>query len=112
MQGGMNRERFAAFLVELAEHLDENEVAYLIYDGAPAHRNAVSPRDSIRLIKLPPSYSSFFNIVEQADISRRNIQAEIDNRLAARQQGIPLGEYRHQRLLAASERNIGTITIQ
>ena len=45
MQGGMNRERFAEFLTELAEHLDENEVTYLVYDGAPAHRNAVSPRD-------------------------------------------------------------------
>ena len=89
----MNRERFAEFLTELAEHLDENEVTYLVYDGAPAHRNAVSPRDSIRLIKLPP-YSPFLNIVEQAisalkaaitaDISRPNIQAEIDDRLEAR----------------------------
>ena len=43
MQGGMNRERFAEFLTELTEHLDENEVTYLVYDGAPAHRNAVSP---------------------------------------------------------------------
>ena len=65
MHGGMNRERFAEFLTELTEHLDENEVTYLVYDGAPAHRNAVSPRDSIYLIKLPP-YSPFLNIVEQA----------------------------------------------
>ena len=86
MQGGMNTERFNAFLVELAVHLDGNEPTNFIYDRAPAHRNAVSPKDFIRLTKLPP-YSPFLNIVEQAisvlkaavkaDISRPNIQAEM-----------------------------------
>ena len=108
-------------MTELAEYLDENEVTYLVYDGAPAHRNAVSPRDSIRLIKLPP-YSPFLNIVEQAisalkaaikvGISLPYIQAEMDDCLEARQQGIQLGEYRHQILVAASESNIGAITVQ
>ena len=75
----------------------------------------------IRLIKQPP-YSPFLDIVEQAisalkaaikvGISRPYIQAEMDDCLEARQQGIQLGEYRHQILVAASESNIGAITVQ
>lgn len=121
MQGGMNGERFNEFLVQLQERLNEEELTFLIYDGAPAHRNAVSPAESTQLMMLPP-YSPFLNIVEQAisalkaaikaDISRPEIQAQMGNRVEARRQGIPLGEYRHRVLLEASERNMATVTHQ
>ena len=68
---------------------------------------------------LPP-YSPFLNIVEQAisalkaaikaDISRADIQATIDNREEAWRQGLPLGEHRQRIVLAASQRNMNTIT--
>jgi transposase len=41
-----------------------NETVF-IYDGAPAHRGAVSPAEEISLRMLPP-YSPFLNIVENA----------------------------------------------
>ena len=119
-QGRVNMDRFNTFLAELAEHLDENEPTNFINVGPTAHRNAVSPKDSSRLTKLPP-YSPFLNIVEQAinvlkttikaDISSPNIHAKMDDGIRARQQGMPLGEYMHQILLAACQRNMGTITV-
>ena len=58
MQGGMNRGRFNEILVQLSANLNEHELAFFIYDGAPAHSNAASRREFIRLMKLPP-YSPF-----------------------------------------------------
>ena len=68
---------------------------------------------------LPP-YSPFLNIVKQAiswlkatikgDVSRPEIQAQIDNREEARHLGIPLGEMRTRLLLDALQRCIGVIT--
>ena len=70
---------------------------------------------------LPP-YSPFLNIVENAisalkaaiknDISRPEIQLEMNNRVMARQAPIPLGEYEKQVLIAAAERHMDTITIR
>ena len=44
------------------------------------------------------------------DISRPEIQLEMNNRVMARQERIPLGEYRKRVLLAAAERHMDTIT--
>ena len=46
----------------------------------------------------------------KAEISRPEIQAQIDDRVAARNRGIPLGEHRTQLLLQAAQRNMGTDT--
>ena len=46
----------------------------------------------------------------KADISRPDIQATIDDREEARRQGLPLGEHRQRIVLAASQRNMNTIT--
>ena len=91
-----------------------------IHDGAPGHRNAESPADHIHLHMLPP-YSPFLNIVEQAisalkaaiknDISRPEIQQEMQNRRRAREDNIPLGEYRKRILHAAAKKNLGSITV-
>ena len=93
---------------------------HIIFDGAPAHRNAEPPADHVDLRMLPP-YSPFLNIVEQAiralksaiknDISRPQIQLEMQNRRRAREENIPLGEYRKRILVAAAERNMGSITV-
>ena len=76
------------------------------------------PNSELR--KLPP-YSTFLNIVEQAvsalkaaikaDISRPEIQVQMNDRAEARRQGLALGNYRTQLLLQALQRNIGTITV-
>ena len=75
----------------------------IIYDGAPAHRNPAIPGPNSELRKLPP-YSPFLNIVEQAvsalkaaikaDISRPEIQVQMNDRAEARRQGVALGNYR------------------
>ena len=118
--GGTNRDRFQVFLDECAQNVAGNETVF-IYDGAPAHRGAVSHAEEISLRMLPP-YSPFLNIVENAisalkaaienDISRPEIQLEMNNRVMARQERIPLGEYRKRVLLAADERHMDTITIR
>ena len=69
---------------------------------------------------MPPPYSPFLNIVEQAisclkaaikaDFSRSEIQRRMDDREETRVQGIPLGEFRTQQLHEALHRNIDTIT--
>ena len=118
--GGMNRQLFNDFLGEFGRRVNPDNQTFLVFDNAPAHRNADCPRGRIEIKMLPP-YSLFLNqIVEQAisalkaaikaDISRPDIQATIDDRDKARQQGIPLGEYRQRMLLEASQRNMNIIT--
>ena len=95
---------------------------FLIYDGAPAHSNAARPRDFIRLMILP-SFSPFLNIIEQGisafnaaikyDISRPEVQVQrwgID--LERGTKVFLQGEYRQRLLRKASDRNVGTITVQ
>ena len=63
-------------------------------------RKSTNPGPNTELKKLPP-YSPFLNIVEQgiralkaaikADISRPNVQEQMNNGEEARRQGIPLG---------------------
>lgn len=117
--GGMNRERFADFLTQTRLNADPEEEVVFIYDGAPAHNDPPIPAPNTELRKLPP-YSPFLNIVEQAisalkagvkaDISRPDIQRMMGDRNAARNRGLPLGEFRTHLLLDAVQRNIGTIT--
>ena len=120
--GGMNAQRFDDFLAQTRLNLDPDEHVIFIYDGAPAHvhNNPAIPGPNTELKKLPP-YSPFLNIVEQAisslktaikaDISRPEIQEQMNNREEARRQGIALGNYHTQLLQQALQRNIGTITV-
>ena len=60
------------------------------------------------------------NIVEQGisalkaaiktDISRPDVQVQMNNGEEARRQGIPLGHYQTQLLLQALQRNVGAVT--
>ena len=47
----------------------------------------------------------------KADISRPEIQVQMNDYAEARRQGLALGNYRTQLLLQALQRNIGTITV-
>ena len=47
----------------------------------------------------------------KADISRPELQVQLNDRAEARRQGLTLGNYRTQLLLQALQRNIGTITV-
>ena len=118
--GGMNAQRFGEYLVLTQQQLDPDELMFFIYDGAPAHGNAANPGANTQLKLLPPPYSPFLNIVEQAistlkaalkaDISQSAIQIQLNNRDEARRQGIALGAMRQRILLEASERNMNTVT--
>ena len=118
--GGTNRERFQVFLTECAQNVAGDETVF-IHDGASAHRVAESLAEEISLRMVPP-YSPFINIVENAisalkaaiknDISRPEIQFQMNNRVRARQERISLEEYRKRVLLAAAERNMETIAIR
>ena len=118
--GGMNAQRFDDFLAQTRLNLDPDEHVIFVYDGAPAHNNPGIPGPNTELKKLPP-YSLFLNIVEQAisslkaaikaDISRPEIQEQMNNREEVRCQGIALQNYRSQLLQQVLQRNIGTITI-
>ena len=66
--GGMTRELFAEFLNNTAQHMDNEETHYLLYNGAPAHRGAADLTDDIHVKMLPP-YSPFLDPVEQAIIT-------------------------------------------
>ncbi|XP_068712974.1 uncharacterized protein [Montipora foliosa] len=120
IHGGMNGRGFDDFLAQTRLNLDPDEHVIFVYDGAPAHRNPAIPGPNSELRKLPP-YSPFLNIVEQAvsalkaaikaDISRPEIQVQMNDRAEARRQGLALGNYRTQLLLQALQRNIGTITV-
>ena len=95
--GGMNREVFNAFLMEVGRRLNQDERTFLIFDNTPTHRNADNLGENTEIEMLPP-YSPFLNIVEQAisalkaaikaDISRPIIQQRIQDRNEARNQGI------------------------
>ena len=117
MVGGMNAQRFSDFLREARQRPNADEHIVFIFDGAPAHRNLENPHENTELKKLSP-YSPFLNIVEQAisalkagikaDISRLEIQAQMNARGEARRQGVALGEYRQRNI--ACQCNIGSIT--
>ena len=99
--GAMTGELFDEFQRNTSEQLDENHTHYLIFDGAPAQRGATSPADNTEIKTLPP-YFPFLNPVEQAisclkvnikaDITRPLFQNQINDRNAARNTHIPLGE--------------------
>ena len=118
--GGMNGRRFDDFLTQTRLNLDPDEHVIFIYDGAPAHRNPAIPGPNSELRKLPP-YSPYLNIVEQAvsaleaaikaDISRPEIQVQMNDRAEVRSQGLALGNYGTQLSLQALQRNIGIITV-
>ena len=115
----MNQERFAEFLQHCANALNGEET-HIIFDRAPAYRNAEPLADHVHL-RMPPPHSPFLNIVEQAiralksaiknDISRPQIQLDMQNRRQAREENIPLGEYRKRILVAAAERNMVSIPV-
>ena len=100
--------RFNDFLAQTRQNLDPDEEVIFIYDGAPAHRNPAIPATNTEL-EMPPTYSSFLNIIEQAisslkeaikgDVTRPDIQARM-----------VLGEVRTPLLLNALQRCIGVIT--
>ena len=104
----MNARRFNDFLAQTRQNLDPNEEVIFIYDGAPAHRNPAIPATNTEL-EMPPAYSPFLNIVEQAisslkdaikgDVTRPDIQGRM-----------VLGEVRTRLLLNALQRCIGVIT--
>ena len=81
MQGGMNRERFNEFLVQLSARLN---------------------------FHITRHFS-----ISSNKISRAEVKVEMGFRNGARNQGIPLGEFRQRLLLETSDRNaVGTITVQ
>ena len=68
--GGITLELFTEFLNNTVQQLNDEETHYLIYDGAPAHREAADPTDDIH-VKMLPRYCSFLNPVEQAISCRK-----------------------------------------
>ena len=86
---GMNARRFNDFLAQTRQNLDSDEEVTLIYDSAPTHRNPAIPATNTEL-EMPPAYSPFLNIVEQAinslkeaikgDVARSEIQAPMVSR--------------------------------
>ena len=52
--GGMNAARFDNFLTQVRRNLDPEEGVIFVFDGAPAHRNAVIAAPNTEL-KMPPS---------------------------------------------------------
>ena len=119
--GGMTGALFNELLENTNEHLDEHATHYLIFDGAPAHRRAAPPAENTHVKVLPP-YTPFLNPVEQAisclkahikaDITRPLFQNQMNDRNAARNAQIPLGEYRKRVLVTAAERNLRSITVE
>ena len=93
-------------------NLERDEHFPSVYDGAPAHHNPGIPGHNTKLKKLLP-YSPFLNIVQQAistlksaikaDISRPEIQEQMNNREEARRLEIALGNDRTQLLLSYNE---------
>ena len=118
--GGMKAPRFNEFLAQTRLNLDtDEEVIFLVYHGAPAHRDPAIPAANTELWMLP-AYSPFLKIVEQAigslkaaikrDVSRPEIQARMDDRAEIRRLGFKLEEMRTRSLNDALRRCIGVIT--
>ena len=64
--GGMNRQLFNDLLGEVGRRVNPDNQTFLVFDNAPAYRNADCPRGRIKIKMLPPPHSPFLNIVEQA----------------------------------------------
>ena len=105
---------FTEFLMNnTAQQLNDEKTHYLIYDGAPSHRGVAHLLYDIH-VKTLPLNSPFLNPVEKAisclktiikaNISRPHIQLRMNNRQAARNALLPLGEFRKQVLIIAAEK--------
>ena len=118
-RGGMNRDRFAGFLVEIGELLPESDIQILM-DNAPAHRSAEDQVQYEHSVKRLPRYSPFLNIVElansavKAETKRRlsdpNIQRQIQDRNAAEAARITLQEHRMQILWNIVDEAVAVVT--
>jgi len=81
--GGINVQPFNDFLGQARRQLNPDELVHLIFDGAPAHRNAVNPAANTEL-KMLPAYSPFLNIVEQGISALKAALAAIKSHSSAR----------------------------
>lgn len=63
--GGTNADNFNAFLTQLLQHVQPNEVVTILLDNAPCHRRAeeIIAQHNVSLRYLP-AYSPFLNIAE------------------------------------------------
>ena len=83
--GGMNRQLFNDFLGEVGQRVNRDSQTFLIFDNAPAHRNADCSRGRIKIKMLHP-YLPFLNIVEQViSAFKAAIKAELSNLTFKRQ---------------------------
>ena len=89
-----------------------------LYSSTKAHQLTITqailgPTPSLRSCRLIVYFQTSWSRPKalKADISRPEIQREINNRDEARRQGIPLGHYRTQLLMEALQLNGGTITV-
>ena len=124
-QETVTREGFEGFLSDTAQRcrelFEDDDQVYIIYDNARPHINARLPEgmDNITLKLLPP-YSPFLNPVENAHsafkaqvkklMARPEWQRRVDDREAAREEGINLQQMRLNLLLQIGQLSIGVIT--
>ena len=55
--GGMNRQLFNDFLGEVGRRVNPDNQTFLVFDNAPAHRNADCSRGRIEIKMLPPLFA-------------------------------------------------------
>ena len=117
--GGMTRDRFNQFLQSTSDLLDENAFHFFIFDGALFDRGA----NLYPLMRKPiyPPNSPFLNSVRRAisclkanikaDMTRPDIQEQLNDRQGDRNALLLFGKYGKQILIAMTERNMPSITV-
>ena len=119
INGGMTREKYAAFLSEVSSLLYDDSVC-IVHDNAPTHRDPPFLKEN-HPIKCLPRYSPFLNPTEAAISSLKaavkrhlndpGMQSAFSDHEAARQQRITLHEHRLQLLRQAIVGNIHVLTV-
>ena len=120
-EGGMTKDKFGEFLIEVsALLLDEGHIT-MIFDNAPSHR--VLPRllSEDHEHRRLPRYSPFLNITEMAiscvkshckrQLTEPSVQADVGSHALAAAQGKTLHKYRMDLLKTFVESSLPCLTI-
>lgn len=117
--GGTTAAKFREFFASLEDAVGQQTHCIFVLDNAPCHR-AIEPTSANHVVRFLPAYSPMLTPVENAfsawkwtvknRLSDPQVQATFSDPVAAREQGMNLGQWRRHKLQQFGEEGIPVVT--